>query len=68
MNITQEGNFEKAIAQGARGESEEEILSRLPASLNLERTAKETKALVRRREITKAIDLLRMILAYSICD
>jgi hypothetical protein len=68
MNITQEGNFEKAIVQGARGESDEEILSRLPTSLNLEKTAKETKALVRRREITKAIDLLRMILAYSICD
>jgi len=68
MNITQEGIFEKAIAQGAADESDAEILSRLPASLNLERTAKETKALVRRREITKAIELLRIILAYSICD
>ena len=61
MNITQEEVFEKAIVQGTRGESEDEILSRLPASLDLETTARETKALVRKREIKKAIDLLRII-------
>jgi hypothetical protein len=68
MNITQEQVFEKMIVQGAGSESDDEILSRLPANLNLETTALETKALVRRREITRAIDLLRMIFAYSICD
>jgi hypothetical protein len=68
MNITQDPIFEKALVQGVRGEIEDEILSHLPANLNLEETARETKALVRRREITKAIDLLRMIFAYSVCD
>lgn len=68
MNITQEQIFEKAIVEGVRGEIEDEILSRLPSGLNLEATAEETKALVRKREITRAIDLLRMIFAYSLCD
>jgi hypothetical protein len=68
MNIAQKGIFEESIMPGLGAESEREILSRLPAGLELESTAKETGALVRRREITRAIDLLRMVFAYSICD
>ncbi len=36
--------------------------------VDLERTAQETKALQRRREIKTAKDLLRLVLAYSVCD
>jgi len=36
--------------------------------VDLERTATETKALLRRREIEEADDLLRLVLAYSVCD
>lgn len=36
--------------------------------VDLERTARESKALLRRREIKSALDLLRLVLAYSVCD
>jgi len=36
--------------------------------VDLEGTAKETKALLRRREIKQAVDLLRLVLAYCVCD
>lgn len=36
--------------------------------VDLEKTAKESKALLRRREIKCALDLLRLVLAYSVCD
>lgn len=36
--------------------------------VDLERTARETKALQRRREIQQATDLLRLVLAYCVCD
>lgn len=68
MNIAQKQVFEEVKVQGLMAESEQEILSRLPANLSLEATARETKALVRRREITRAVDLLRMVFAYSVCD
>jgi len=68
LNIAQNPILEAVIDRELNSESEQEILSRLPANLNLEATARETKALVRRREITRAIDLLRMVFAYSVCD
>jgi hypothetical protein len=37
-------------------------------SVDLERTARETNALQRRREIKQATDLLRLVLAYCVCD
>jgi Transposase DDE domain len=40
-----------------------DILDRLPADLNLDRLARETKALIRCREIADASDLLRLGLA-----
>jgi hypothetical protein len=46
----------------------EELLNHLPADLNLEATARETKALCRCREVHGALDLLRLVLAYSVCD
>ena len=44
----------------------ERVIAAIP--LDLEITARETRALVRRREVRRAIDLLRMVLAYAICD
>jgi len=43
-----------------------EALETIP--VDLERTARETKALLRRREIKHAVDLLRLVLAYCVCD
>lgn len=40
-----------------------DILNRLPPDLDLDRLARETKALVRRRAISDAVDLLRLGLA-----
>lgn len=68
MNIAQKYGFEEVIGQESRVVCEQEILSLLPKSIDLEITAKETKALVRRREISRAIDLLQMIFAYAVCD
>lgn len=36
--------------------------------LDLEATARESRALLRRREIRQAADLLRLILVYAVCD
>jgi len=36
--------------------------------LDLESTARASRALLRRREIRRAVDLLRLILVYAICD
>jgi hypothetical protein len=44
------------------------MLQMLPVGLDLEATAKETKALVRKREIKTASDLLRLVFAYVVCD
>ena len=44
------------------------VLQMLPESLDLEATAKETKALLRKREVKEAADLLRLVLAYAVCD
>lgn len=44
------------------------VLQMLPEDLDLEATAKETKALLRKREIKGAADLLRLVWAYAVCD
>jgi hypothetical protein len=44
----------------------DEALETIP--VDLDRTAKETRALLRRREIKQAVDLLRLVLAYCVCD
>ena len=44
----------------------EQVLRLIPVDLAL--MAKENKALVRRREVKSAADLLRLVLAYSLCD
>jgi hypothetical protein len=43
------------------------LLSRLPRGFDLEKTLRESKALVRRRGIASAEALLRLILVYSLC-
>jgi len=45
-----------------------EALSTLVGSLDLDRSAKQSGALVRKREVKGAADLLRMVLAYAVCD
>lgn len=44
------------------------LLERLPASIDLEASARDARALLRRREVKSAADLLRLILGYSVCD
>jgi hypothetical protein len=44
------------------------MLQALPPSLDLEAMAQTTRALLRRREIQRAGDLLRLVLAYAVCD
>lgn len=44
----------------------EEVVESIP--VDLEKSARESKALIRRREIKSASDLLRLVLAYSLCD
>lgn len=46
----------------------DEVLSRFKDQVDLEATAKETHALLRKREIKTAFDLLRLSLAYAACD
>jgi hypothetical protein len=49
-------------------ENWEQVLKRLPAGYDLEASAKKTKALLRRREVKRACDLLRLVFAYTVCD
>jgi hypothetical protein len=44
-----------------------EMLRRLPAGFDLERTARESKAFCRAREVRNAADLLRLALLYGSC-
>ncbi|MEW6422729.1 MAG: transposase [Deinococcota bacterium] len=50
------------------GEAWEQALARLPSSIDLEESARSAKALLRRREVKSAVDLLRLVLAYTVCD
>jgi hypothetical protein len=45
----------------------DQVISNLPQSLDLEKSAKELGALVRARQIKSAKDLLHLIFAYSFC-
>lgn len=46
----------------------EDLFQYLPSSVDLEATARRSGALIRRREVKSAVDLLRIILGYSVCD
>lgn len=67
-SITPEGC--QAAAQGnstlALLENWEQLVRSLP--VDLEATARATRALCRRRQVQSAPDLLRLILAYAVCD
>ena len=43
----------------------EQLMATFP--VDLEETARETQALVRCREVKRAVDLLRMVFAYAVC-
>jgi hypothetical protein len=59
---------QKAIerCQPLVGDEWTQVCGRIP--VDVEGLAKETKALQRKREVRSALDLLRMVLAYSVCD
>lgn len=49
-------------------ENWDDLVQSLPDSLDLEATARSTGALIRRREIRSASDLLRLVVGYAVCD
>ena len=59
---------QQALAAGSPlvGDDWEQRLRQIP--VDLEMTAKDTHALQRKREVKSAADLLRLVLAYSVCD
>ena len=48
------------------GDDWTQMCARIP--IDVEELAQETKALQRKREVKSALDLLRLVLAYSVCD
>jgi len=48
------------------GDDWTQMSARIP--VDIETLARETKALQRKREVKSGLDLLRMVLAYSVCD
>lgn len=45
-----------------------DLVSFVPASVDLEASARSAGALIRRREVKSATDLLRLVLGYAVCD
>ena len=73
MKCTTKGNLgqdltDRSLVHPWDDEQWTAVLQMLPEQLDLEATAKETKALLRKREIKKAADLLRLVFAYAVCD
>ena len=66
MGYSQEDLGRIALAHSLMDEEWETFLALIRT--DLEQSAHETKALQRRREIKCAEDLLRLVLAYSVCD
>ena len=62
-----EGDEEKQQSSNERLMADLEKVIGIEAEV-LEETAQKYKALVRKREIKKAFDLLRVVLAYTLCD
>jgi IS4 transposase len=59
---------ECSAAHSLVGEEWSTLLQILRSRVDLDMTAKQTKALLRKREIKQAADLLRLVLAYAVCD
>jgi len=57
-----------AVALSSALDDAAELRSFLPADLDLEGTARTMRALCRRREVRNAFDLLRLCLAYAVCE
>jgi hypothetical protein len=68
QKTTEDKSGESAQKKPLVGDDWEQALDILSSYVELEETAKSTKAILRRREVKSAADLLRMVLAYSICD
>jgi hypothetical protein len=58
----------KILEQRLRSEDWKEIFTCVLDEAEIETTARETKALQRKREIRSGTDLLRLVLAYTVCD
>lgn len=50
------------------GEDWGRIMACIPSEVDVEMTAKQAKAMRRRREIKSGVDLLRLVMAYTVCD
>jgi len=48
------------------GDDWTQVCAQIP--VDVEEVVRETKALQRKREVRSALDLLRLVLAYSVCD
>ncbi len=46
----------------------EDLVQYMPSSVALEASARSAGALIRRREVKSAADLLRLVLGYAVCD
>ena len=68
QQTTEDINVESAQKTPYVGDEWEQVLANISSYIDLEETAKTTKAMLRRREVKSAADLLRRVLAYSICD
>jgi hypothetical protein len=68
MKSSTKGNLMGDRSVDIVGEDWEQIIACIPGEIDLEATAQQTKALQRRREIKSGADLLRMVLAYAICN
>lgn len=59
----------KSIQAGVENEDEwEDVMALLPGEIDVEASARQAKALQRRREIKSGMDLLRVVFAYAVCD
>ena len=68
FTIGKEGHESQAQAEIGLGEAFEKELAHLQAEYDLEQLAAECKALVRCRKVKNAVDLLRIIMCYSVVD
>ena len=66
--ITEKQKGKDAQSRLEWGNMLESELARLQAAYDLDQLAVENKALVRKREVRSAMDLLRMVLGYSLLD
>lgn len=59
----------KSVHEEVKQDDEwEQVMAHLPSEIDVEASARQAKALQRRREIKSGVDLLRVVFAYAVCD